>query len=212
MARIRGQTASLDNCRGTIDRSPFSAPQATPTTIVPESSSNCFYPHISCALLAVPPTNPNMAPAATTQWNPEKEDKSRDAAFSKVLHGQVNQRGGLMSMFGKDSASKKEAVDEYFKHWDNKKADVETEEDRKARRDEYATLTRQYASTLPILPQLLTILSQLLQPRDRPLRIWLGHILPFLSLRLSRTFLPSHRAARTLPCSTNEPERKLSCP
>lgn len=50
-------------------------------------------------------------------------------------------------MFGKDSASKKEAVDEYFKHWDNKKADVETEEVRKARRDEYATLTRQYVLT-----------------------------------------------------------------
>ena len=83
-----------------------------------------------------------MAPSAT--WNPEKEDKSRDAAFSKVLHGQVNQRGGIASMFGKDSASKKEAVDEYFKHWDNKSAAIETEETRKARRDEYATLTRQY--------------------------------------------------------------------
>ena len=83
-----------------------------------------------------------MAPAAKN-WDLEREDKSRDAAFSKVLHGQVNERGGLASMFGKDSASKKEAVDEYFKHWDNKKADVETEEIRKARRDEYATLTRQ---------------------------------------------------------------------
>ena len=47
-------------------------------------------------------------------------------------------------MFGKDSASKKEAVDEYFKHWDNKSHEEETEETRKARRDEYATLTRQY--------------------------------------------------------------------
>ena len=84
-----------------------------------------------------------MAPSAT--YNLEKEDKSRDAAFSKVMHGQVNQRGGFASMFGKDSASKKEAVDEYFKHWDNKSHEVETEETRKARRDEYATLTRQYA-------------------------------------------------------------------
>ncbi len=84
-----------------------------------------------------------MAPAAT--WNPEKEDKSRDAAFSKVMHGQTKQRGGLASMFGKDAASKKEALDEYFKHWDNKSAEVETEETRQARREEYATLTRQYA-------------------------------------------------------------------
>jgi hypothetical protein len=85
-----------------------------------------------------------MVAPTTTQYTLEQEDKSRDAAFSKVLHGKVNERGGLASMFGKDSASKKEAVDEYFKHWDNKAADVETEETRKARRDEYATLTRHY--------------------------------------------------------------------
>jgi sterol 24-C-methyltransferase len=84
-----------------------------------------------------------MAPP-TADYSLEKEDKQRDAAFSKVLHGNINQRGGLASMFGKDSASKKEALDEYFKHWDNKAAGVETEETRKARRDEYATLTRQY--------------------------------------------------------------------
>jgi hypothetical protein len=87
-----------------------------------------------------------MAPAAKN-WSLEREDKSRDASFSKVLHGNVNERGGFMSMLGKDSASKKEAVDEYFKHWDNKNADVETEETRKARRDEYATLTKQYVNS-----------------------------------------------------------------
>lgn len=95
-----------------------------------------------------------MAPAAT--WNPEKEDKSRDAAFSKVMHGQAKQRGGLASMLGKDAASKKEALDEYFKHWDNKSAEVETEETRKARRDEYATLTRQYVPVAVIPKQPLT--------------------------------------------------------
>ncbi len=50
-----------------------------------------------------------------------------------------------MAMLKKDASSQKAAVDEYFKHWDNKAADVETEEVRKTRRDEYATLTRQYA-------------------------------------------------------------------
>jgi sterol 24-C-methyltransferase len=94
-----------------------------------------------------------MVTPTTTQYTLEQEDKSRDASFSKVLHGKVNERGGIASMFGKDSASKKEAVDEYFKHWDNKAADVETEETRKARRDEYATLTRHYYNLgMSILP------------------------------------------------------------
>ncbi|RMZ86285.1 hypothetical protein DV736_g6488, partial [Chaetothyriales sp. CBS 134916] len=86
-----------------------------------------------------------MAPAATTNWELEKEDKARDSAFNKALHGKsATERGGLMAMLKKDAGAKKEAVDEYFKHWDNKAADVETEETRKARRDEYATLTRHY--------------------------------------------------------------------
>jgi sterol 24-C-methyltransferase len=90
-----------------------------------------------------------MAPSSTgtsvtSTWELEREDKKRDAEFNKVLHGKsAANRGGFMSMLGKESAAKKEAVDEYFKHWDNKAANVETEEVRKARRDEYATLTRQ---------------------------------------------------------------------
>jgi sterol 24-C-methyltransferase len=45
---------------------------------------------------------------------------------------------------GKDHAAQKLAVDEYFKHFDNKGHEDETEETRKARRDEYATMTRHY--------------------------------------------------------------------
>ena len=85
-----------------------------------------------------------MAPSAVSaqQHALEKEDKERDAAFNKTLHGSsAKSRGGLMAM-KKDAAAQKAAVDEYFKHWDNKEAAVETEETRKARRDEYATLTR----------------------------------------------------------------------
>lgn len=82
-----------------------------------------------------------MSPALTSL---EKEDHSRDAAFNKALHGQsAAQRGGFMSMLQKDAASQKAAVDEYFKHWEDKEASVETDEVRKSRRDEYATLTRQ---------------------------------------------------------------------
>jgi sterol 24-C-methyltransferase len=79
----------------------------------------------------------------------QKEDHVRDAEFNKVLHGaSAEKRGGMMAMLKKDPASQKAAVEEYFKHWDNKTAEVETEETRKARRDEYATLTKQLVSLI----------------------------------------------------------------
>ena len=86
-----------------------------------------------------------MAPSATSPVGTlEKEDHVRDAAFNKALHGKSSEAaGGFMAMRNKDKASQKAAVDEYFKHWDNKSAATETDETRKARRDEYATLTRQ---------------------------------------------------------------------
>jgi sterol 24-C-methyltransferase len=75
----------------------------------------------------------------------EKEDHQRDAAFKQVLHGNTTQaEGGIRSMLGKNKEAQKAAVAEYFKHFDDKTAADETEESRKARRDEYATLTRQY--------------------------------------------------------------------
>ncbi|KAJ9668081.1 Delta(24)-sterol C-methyltransferase [Coniosporium apollinis] len=81
-----------------------------------------------------------MAPIAL-----ENEDLARDAAFNKAMHGKsAAERGGMASMFKKDSAAQKAAVDEYFKHWDNKGAAEETEATREARRAEYATLTRHY--------------------------------------------------------------------
>jgi sterol 24-C-methyltransferase len=87
----------------------------------------------------------NMAPSATyTNATLEKEDHARDAAFNKALHGRSSEAaGGLMAMRKKDEAAQKAAVDEYFKHWDNKAAATETEATREARRAEYASLTRQ---------------------------------------------------------------------
>ncbi|KAJ3477607.1 hypothetical protein NLG97_g8797 [Lecanicillium saksenae] len=83
-----------------------------------------------------------MAPSATQ--NLEKEDKARDAAFNKAMHGNSAQaKGGISAMFSKGGAAKQAAVDEYFKHWDNKPAENETAEERAARTAEYATLTRQ---------------------------------------------------------------------
>ena len=65
-----------------------------------------------------------MAPIAL-----EAEDHSRDAAFNKVLHGKsADEKAGLRAMLGKDHAAQKAAVDEYFKHWDNKDAGTETAE------------------------------------------------------------------------------------
>ncbi|KAF2500221.1 hypothetical protein BU16DRAFT_614008 [Lophium mytilinum] len=75
----------------------------------------------------------------------EQEDHVRDAAFHKALHGKSGkERAGFLAMMKKDKIAQAAAVDEYFKHWDNKAAEVETDETRKARRDEYATLTRHY--------------------------------------------------------------------
>ncbi|KAL8707660.1 MAG: hypothetical protein Q9220_007322 [cf. Caloplaca sp. 1 TL-2023] len=81
-----------------------------------------------------------MAPIAL-----EDEDHVRDAAFNKVLHGKsAEEKAGLRAMLKKDPVAQKAAVDEYFKHWDNKLAGVETAEVRETRKAEYATLTRHY--------------------------------------------------------------------
>lgn len=59
----------------------------------------------------------------------EAEDHHRDAAYNKVLHGKsAEQRGGVRSMLKKDPAAQKAAIEEYFKHWDNKAASSETQE------------------------------------------------------------------------------------
>ena len=59
----------------------------------------------------------------------EVEDHIRDAAFNKALHGKsAEQRAGFLAMLKKDAKAQKAAVDEYFKHWDNKNAAVETQE------------------------------------------------------------------------------------
>lgn len=75
----------------------------------------------------------------------EPEDYQRDTAFKQALHGKTAEGPkGLYAMMGKDHKAQQAAVDEYFKHWDNKGSAEETDETRQARRDEYATLTRHY--------------------------------------------------------------------
>ena len=61
----------------------------------------------------------------------EKEDHKRDADFNKALHGKSDQaKGGLTALLAKDNSAKKVAVDEYFKHFDNKTGATETQADR----------------------------------------------------------------------------------
>jgi sterol 24-C-methyltransferase len=61
----------------------------------------------------------------------ETEDHSRDAAFNRAMHkDSSNAEGGLRAMIKKDKTAQKAAVDEYFKHWDNKAAKDETDADR----------------------------------------------------------------------------------
>jgi sterol 24-C-methyltransferase len=76
----------------------------------------------------------------------EREDHKRDADFNKAMHGKsAMATGGIRAMMAKKSnEAQKAAVDEYFKHWDNKAAKDESAEDRAARTAEYATLTRHY--------------------------------------------------------------------
>jgi sterol 24-C-methyltransferase len=63
----------------------------------------------------------------------EKEDHVRDAEFNKAMHGKSSAaQGGMRAMLKKDRAAQNAAVEEYFKHWDNKAAAEETEETRKA--------------------------------------------------------------------------------
>lgn len=84
-------------------------------------------------------------PAATTAL--EQENHQRDADFNKAMHGKSKDTVGIRAYMAKDKSAQKAAVDDYFKHFDNKTAKEETQADREARTKEYATLTRQYVHT-----------------------------------------------------------------
>jgi sterol 24-C-methyltransferase len=76
----------------------------------------------------------------------EQENHQRDADFNKAMHKESVKTVGLKAYMAKDKGAQKAAVDEYFKHFDNKTAKEETAADRESRTAEYATLTRQYVS------------------------------------------------------------------
>ncbi|RKU42630.1 Delta(24)-sterol C-methyltransferase [Coniochaeta pulveracea] len=74
----------------------------------------------------------------------EQENHQRDADFNKAMHKESVNTVGLKAYMAKDKSAQKAAVDEYFKHFDNKTAKEETAADRASRTAEYATLTRHY--------------------------------------------------------------------
>jgi sterol 24-C-methyltransferase len=64
----------------------------------------------------------------------EKEDHARDAAFMKALHGKSTETaGGFSAILNKNKEAQKLAIDQYFKHFDNKRAETETDADREVR-------------------------------------------------------------------------------
>ncbi|KAI9841105.1 MAG: Delta(24)-sterol C-methyltransferase [Sclerophora amabilis] len=75
----------------------------------------------------------------------ETEDHLRDADFNKIMHGKsAEEKNSFLAILKKDTVSQKAAVDEYFRHWDDRKASDETQQDRDDRKAQYATLTRHY--------------------------------------------------------------------
>ena len=67
-----------------------------------------------------------------TQLQLEREDKERDAAFNKAMHGKTAaQANSVATILFKNPEAKQAALDAYFKHFDNKRAENETEADRK---------------------------------------------------------------------------------
>ena len=67
----------------------------------------------------------------------------RDADFTKALHGSAA-NGGYNALLGKNRDAQAQAIDGYFKHWDNKGPKNETDQDKQAGLDDYSELTKLY--------------------------------------------------------------------
>jgi sterol 24-C-methyltransferase len=91
----------------------------------------------------------------------ETEDHSRDAAFNKAMHKDSSKaEGGFRAMMKKDKTAQKAAVDEYFKHWDNKAAKDETDADREVVLLFQINIQSQNLTSVPRHEELNTLLSQ----------------------------------------------------
>jgi len=68
---------------------------------------------------------------------------SQDKEFAKAMHGN-GKNGGFRAVVGKDREAHSAAVDGYFRHWDNRDAETQTEADKQERLEDYSTLTKHY--------------------------------------------------------------------
>jgi hypothetical protein len=123
-----------------------------------------------------------------------EQEKLQHAEFSKALHGSsVEKSAGLRAMFGKGSDAKKLAVDEYFKHWDNKAAKDETVADRAVSfaitANPSYTDTRMFSEPDGRVPE---SCQTVLQHRHRPLRACVVRLLPLLPLLVRRELRNRH--------------------
>jgi sterol 24-C-methyltransferase len=73
------------------------------------------------------------------------ESQIRDKQFSQALHGKkATDSAGYLAILKKNSEAQKQASSTYFQFWDNKTPTNETEEDLKARSENYTDLVNSY--------------------------------------------------------------------
>lgn len=72
------------------------------------------------------------------------KDFKADADFAKAMHGSATSKSGFTAVLNKNKDAHSAAVDGYFKHWDNRNSETQTEEDQKARLEDYSSLTKHY--------------------------------------------------------------------
>jgi hypothetical protein len=93
-------------------RSRHSTDPQTSSTQTPSTSFTSTHSAFNMATASLHSVDSNISKMSAL----EREDKERDAAFNKILHGKSAQaRGGIAAMRSKDKAAQEEALSEYFK-------------------------------------------------------------------------------------------------
>lgn len=68
---------------------------------------------------------------------------TRDREFAETLHGDAKSHG-IAAVVKKNRKAHDAAIQGYFKHWDNRAADTQTETDKQERLGDYSELTKHY--------------------------------------------------------------------
>lgn len=67
-----------------------------------------------------------------------------DADFAKAMHGTSTDKSGFTAVLNKNKDAHNAAVEGYFKHWDNRNSETQTDEDQEARLEDYSSLTKHF--------------------------------------------------------------------